>query len=237
MKKNAYLLIWDRPETIFRPVPEPVSRKSIVRVALKIADAESLDSVSFRNIGRALSIGPMRLYGYVETKEELLDLMIDAVFKEMLLPLSVLKDWKSALRLIAKAMRKVSLKHSWLADLLGGRPQQGPNALAHLEITLSVLRKRFTGIDQSLLATKTLYAYILGAIRAELSEVKAEKLSGSTKKQWQESTEPYMRRLFESGKFPGIESVVNDATHASPTLIFEAGLDIFIEGLSRRNLK
>src|SRR5205823_4892198 len=75
----------------------------------------------------ALDVGPMRLYGYIATKEELLDLMVDAVYAEIR-PAG--DGWREVLRSLAETTRKAAHRHEWLADLLGGRAQLGPNTMA-----------------------------------------------------------------------------------------------------------
>ncbi|GAB3891720.1 hypothetical protein GCM10029964_065350 [Kibdelosporangium lantanae] len=77
------MLVWERPEPPSRPVLAPLSRELIVGAAIRLADADGLDAVSLRKVAAALDAGPMRLYGYIATKEELLDLMVDAVQAEI----------------------------------------------------------------------------------------------------------------------------------------------------------
>ena len=79
-------LVWDRPEPPSRPSPTPLSRDLIVSAAIRLADEGGLDEVSLRKVAAALNAGPMRLYGYIETKDELLDLMVDDVYGEIALP-------------------------------------------------------------------------------------------------------------------------------------------------------
>ncbi|MFC8723449.1 TetR/AcrR family transcriptional regulator, partial [Kitasatospora sp. NPDC057198] len=79
-------LVWERPEPPERRSPAPLSRALIVGAALELADADGLEGVSIRRVAAALEVGPMRLYGYVETKAELLELMVDAVYGEIAPP-------------------------------------------------------------------------------------------------------------------------------------------------------
>lgn len=80
------MLIWERPEPAARSSLSPLSRDRIVRAAIGLADGDGLPAVSLRKVAAALDAGPMRLYRYVDTKEELLDLMVDAVYAEIPLP-------------------------------------------------------------------------------------------------------------------------------------------------------
>ncbi|MGW4800665.1 TetR/AcrR family transcriptional regulator, partial [Nonomuraea sp. NPDC004297] len=130
------MTVWDRPEPPTRPLP--LDRERIVAAAIALADEGGLDEVSLRKVAARLDVGPMRLYGYISTKEELFDLMVDEVYAEIL-PEEPPGGWREALRLNAHRTRRAVLRHEWLADLLGGRPALGPNALAVTEATLSAL--------------------------------------------------------------------------------------------------
>src|SRR4051812_5474668 len=91
-------LVWERAEPAVRAAPSPLSRDTIVRAAIAMADADGLEAVSLRKVGAALDAGPMRLYGYVDTKEELLELMVDAVYGETAFEAPRDGDWRDALR-------------------------------------------------------------------------------------------------------------------------------------------
>ena len=51
-----------------------------MRAAIEIADAEGLAAVSLRRVAAALDAGPMRLYGYVSAKDELLELYLNRIY-------------------------------------------------------------------------------------------------------------------------------------------------------------
>ncbi|WP_318552168.1 TetR/AcrR family transcriptional regulator [Kitasatospora fiedleri] len=129
-------LVWERPEPPARRTPGPLSRALIVAAALELADADGLEGVSIRRVAAALEVGPMRLYGYVETKAELLELMVDAVYAEIApdpaddRPARTARstrsgEWREELRAIAGRYRAAALRHEWFIDLLGGRPHLG----------------------------------------------------------------------------------------------------------------
>lgn len=164
------MLVWERPEPPTRPAPVPLSREQIVRAAIELADREGLDAVSLRKVAAMLDAGPMRLYRYLSTKEELLDLMVDAVYGEIPTPDPAGEDWRGALRSCARGMRQAALRHEWFADLLGRRPQFGPEALANLEASLAALNGAMGtgGIDAVIQARDAVNSYVIGALRNEI---------------------------------------------------------------------
>ncbi|MEU7475121.1 TetR/AcrR family transcriptional regulator [Lentzea sp. NPDC042327] len=224
--------VWERPEPSGKPSPTPLSRDLIVSAAIRLADAGGLDEVSFRKVAAALNAGPMRLYGYVETKDELLDLMVDEVYGEITPPPSS-AGWREGLRHVAHGIRDATKRHEWFIDLLSNRPHQGPNALTHLETTLATVR--FDDIDQVLGAVGAVMAYVFGAVRGEITELRAERSSGMTEEQWQRASGPYMQRMLATGRFPTLARVMHESSDTDPAHRFEIGLGYVLDGIATRH--
>jgi AcrR family transcriptional regulator len=223
------MLVWERPEPPERPTPAPLSRERIVRAAIRLADADGLDAVSLRKVATALEVGPMRLYGYIDSKQELLDLMVDAVHAEIR-PSG--DGWREVLRSLAEATRHAAHEHEWLADLLGGRPQLGPNALAGGEIVAAALGG--VDVDAVMPVAGAVNAYVIGAVRREIAERRAERATGLDKKRWQALLGPYLERAFATGRYPALETVVRDAAHLNADETFRIGLDCLLDGIEAR---
>ena len=218
--------MWERPEPPERPTPAPLSRERIVRAAIRLADSDGLDAVSLRKVAAALDVGPMRLYGYIDTKEELLDLMVDAVFAEIQ-PVGM--GWREALRSWPRLTRRAAQRHEWLADLIGGRPQLGPNTLAAGEAVLAAM----TGVDLDTVvpAVAAVNAYVVGAVRREITERRAERASGMDIAQFQAANGPYLVRMFATGRYPALATVVRDGPHLSADESFRIGLEFLLDGI------
>lgn len=221
-------LVWERPEPPSRPAPTPLSRASIVRAAIELADAEGLDAVSLRKVGAALGAGPMRLYGYLATKDELLDLMVDEVYGEM--EPQATNGRREALRVLANQLRDAARRHEWFADLLGGRPQFGPNALAHTEATLTAAGAADHPVE-AFRAVGAVTAYAIGAVRREVSESRAARVSGLDVNDWQRAMSPYLRRAFATGRYPTLAGALGLLPDDSPDDAFALGLELVLNGV------
>ncbi|MFJ8430726.1 TetR/AcrR family transcriptional regulator [Kitasatospora sp. NPDC094019] len=220
------MLVWERPEPENRPVPAPLSRERIVRTAIGLADADGLEAVSLRKVATALDVRPMRLYGYIASKDELLDLMVDAVHAEIR-PTG--EHWREVLRTHAEATRRAAHEHEWLADLLGGRPQLGPQALAAGETLVAALGGLH--VDAVMPVVAAVKAYVVGAVRREIAERRAERATGTDEKQWQAELGPYLERTFATGRFPALATVVRDAAHHDADHTFRIGLAYLLDGI------
>ncbi|TWP49016.1 TetR/AcrR family transcriptional regulator [Lentzea tibetensis] len=220
------MVVWERPEPPSRPVLAQLSRERIVRAAIGLADADGLEAVSLRKIAAVLDVGPMRLYGYIATKDELLDLMVDAVYAEIR-PAG--DGWREVLRSLAETTRKAVHQHEWLADLIGGRPQLGPHALARGEAVMAALDG--VDVDAVMPVVAAVDAYVIGAVRREIAERRAERATGMDEQQWQVAFEPYLQRTFATGRFPALAAVVRDGAHLDADQTFQAGLAFLLDGI------
>jgi len=134
--------------------PKPrLTREKIAATALAIADKEGFAAVSMRRVAKELQVGTMSLYYYVKTKDDLIEVMDDALMGEALLP-SCPKDWRRAMTEIAKRTHAVFIRHPWaLVAMLSAPP--GINAMRHTEQCLEVLAETSMTAKQkiTLLAT------------------------------------------------------------------------------------
>ena len=131
-------VIWMRQEhaTVGRPAQR--SRAEITAAAMAIADRDGLDAVSMRRVAAELGTGAASLYRYLDTREDLLDLMADSTAAEFALAAPT-GDWPADLVLVGEQMRAIIRRHPWLITVVMTRPVLGPNGLAVLEHVLEVL--------------------------------------------------------------------------------------------------
>lgn len=126
-------LVWTREQP--RPRHRAPSVAQIVVRAVAIADAEGLAALSMRRVATELGSGTASLYRYVTNRDELLDLMVDAVRGEKEPP-ALSGDWRTDLTAVARQLRAGLLRHPWLSGELTGRPTFGPNSLRRADVAL-----------------------------------------------------------------------------------------------------
>jgi AcrR family transcriptional regulator len=185
-----------------------------------------------RKVAARLDAGPMRLYRYISTKEELFDLMVDEVQAEIIAK-EPAGDWREALGGLAHRTRQAALRHEWLADLLGSRPGMGPNSLAVAETTLAAL-DGLADIDTVIRAVETVSSYFTGAITREIANLRAERATGLSRNDWQRERGPHVMRMLATGHFPAVSKLVYDATEVDAETSFTTGLDWVLDAVAIR---
>lgn len=232
-------LVWARPERRAHSQKPALTREQIVRATIEIADADGAQAISMRRIAAKLGAGTMSLYWHVSSKQDLLDLALDAIFGEATLSERLSGDWRMDLRTIAFHSRATLRRHPWLVSVIFGRPPLGPNALRNMEISLSALDH--LGLDTITAAgmLATLNIYVVGFVLNETAEEEVRRRSGLTEAEWQSAVAPYIRRLIASRQFPHLERVISATTQADAEdrdndMSFAFGLDCLLDGFAAR---
>ncbi len=123
------------PEAETKP---PLGKEQIVEAALALMDQIGLDGLTMRNLAEKLGIKAGSLYWHVRNKEELLDLLADAVCAGVREPDPNL-PWRERLEGLAHEYRQALLVHRDAAQLLAGTLPTGVNRLHLMESVFSAL--------------------------------------------------------------------------------------------------
>ncbi|MGW1808519.1 TetR/AcrR family transcriptional regulator [Streptomyces sp. NPDC002078] len=123
--------------------PSGLDRERITTVSVRLLDAEGLAKFSMRRLAAELNVTAMSLYWYVDTKDDLLELALDAAFGELRLPDADAEgeDWREQLRGLATEYRALLVRHPWLSPLAGRYLNIGPNSLAFSRAVQRVVRR------------------------------------------------------------------------------------------------
>jgi AcrR family transcriptional regulator len=109
-----------------------LTRDEVLTTALRLIDADGVDALSMRRIGKALDRDPMRLYRFASSKDELLDGVVELVLGELRIPVTEGAGWEEVLRATAHSFRDIALSHPHVVPLLVTRPLATPLALRPL---------------------------------------------------------------------------------------------------------
>jgi AcrR family transcriptional regulator len=215
-------------------VPGGLTREGIARAAVRIADAEGIAALSMRRVAADLGLATMSLYRYVQSKDELVVLMIDAVFGEYPPQEPPPPGWRAQLGQLARLQWRICQEHPWLARVSSfTRPQMAPGGMAHTEWALRAVAGLGVDPATALYVVLTLIAFTLGTGANLESEAEAEHATGVTSAEWMEQQEQSFEGITGSGRFPHLRALgeVPDFDVELDTL-FEFGLERVLDGLA-----
>ena len=97
------------------PVPR-FSRGQLVEAALAVVEADGFDALSLRSVARHLGVGPMTLYTYVDSSDELAALVVERLVEETVHSVQWPRSWRGVLRLFAKELDALILAHPAMVE-------------------------------------------------------------------------------------------------------------------------
>ncbi|MEV6673567.1 TetR/AcrR family transcriptional regulator [Streptomyces sp. NPDC051162] len=141
----------------------------IVAATVRLLDAEGLAKFSMRRLAAELGVTAMSVYWYVDTKDDLLEIVLDGINGSMVVP-DVSRedeDWRDQLRLLALEYRKMLSSHTWVTQLLGRYLNIGPRSMAYTNACLAVIRR--SGVEEARItgALSAVFQFVYGFCTAE----------------------------------------------------------------------
>src|SRR6266566_4695923 len=141
---------------------DTLTREQIVTAAIELMDAEGLDGLNMRALGKRLGSAATAVYWHVGSKANLIALAGDQVWHEIALPDLTATDWRTAATQMATDLHDTLTRHSWLVQAFGSYPVFGPGRARHDDHLLAIYEAAgFTGAraDQ---AMTTVFTFVLG---------------------------------------------------------------------------
>ncbi|WP_433796546.1 TetR/AcrR family transcriptional regulator [Actinoplanes sp. CA-252034] len=130
--------VWLRERRTGVGRPAERSRAEVTAAAIALADREGLAAVSMRRVAAELGTGAASLYRYVDSRDDLLDLMTDEVASGYRLP-EPGGPWLPGLLEVCRQGRELMRWHAWLPELVLTRSALGPHGTDLLEHVLAIL--------------------------------------------------------------------------------------------------
>ncbi|MBB4662146.1 TetR/AcrR family transcriptional regulator [Conexibacter arvalis] len=214
--------VWLQPERRGRDKPS-LTRARIVEEAVALLDEEGVAGLTMRRLAERLDAGPTTLYWHVPTKDDVIDLALDAIFADVPIPRRPSRDWRRDVRALVSAWHAAMLRHGWSAALLG-RPLLGPNVLARTEHLQATLRRAGLREPHLTAGTHAIADYAIG--------------SAVTRSSWERTTDPELRRAARDHLRAHRDDYPTLHAHGhlddrDEDRTFALGLDYLLDGLAR----
>lgn len=146
-----------------------LDREKITAAAVRLLDTEGLAKFSMRRLAAELGVTAMSVYWYVDRKDDLLELALDAVEGELDVPGQDTggADWRAQLREVAHELRGLLRRHPWTSGMLASFLNVGPSALRHQLATRRVLLRAGLSARQADGALSSLFSFVYGHAAVE----------------------------------------------------------------------
>jgi AcrR family transcriptional regulator len=227
-EKKQVPSVWTRPQRRVREQPA-LSREQIVAEALALLDDAGIEALSMRKLGTRLNAGATSLYTHVANKDELIELVVDAVYGEIEVPSGGgaggdAGAWRDAAGLSAYSLRAMVLRHPWVASVLGqvGLSGLGPNVMRMSERLQVLFEGAGLAPEEAGLAISALTSYVVGMAISEGAYLSMIARSGMTEREFVQSV------------VPAEETAVLADPAKAREVKFDYGLRLVLDGLEGR---
>jgi AcrR family transcriptional regulator len=226
--------LWERVEGSTRGPRPTLTHGQIARAAVEIADAEGLGAVSMRRLAERLGVATMGLYRYVTGKDEIYELMLDAVAAEIELPDA---GWREVADAYARQTRALSLRHRWMQQAFTRVPASlSPANVALTEKALNSVDGLGLDVDTMMAVFGVVSSFARGAVVAEVAQHEALERHG-----WDNEDDvrlaylPYVRWMLGTGRYPALSRYIIDGSNEDDAeWQFEFGLTCVLDGIAAR---
>jgi AcrR family transcriptional regulator len=227
--------IWERLDAP-RTARTALTHDQIAEAAVALADAEGLEAVSMRKLAERLGVATMALYRYVNSKDELLELMTDAT-SDTAAPTVDPADWRAVFRESALRRRRTALAHPWLPAAQAQVPATlAPKRNEGLERMLAALEPLPLTGDQKMQLIRALDAYVRGATDGEVNRrMMLERRGYGADGDMRLLLRADMQWLLRSGRYPQFAKLVTEGlAPVDAEGEFVLGLEAMMDGLAAR---
>jgi AcrR family transcriptional regulator len=217
---------------------DTLNRDQIVKTAIELLDAEGLDGLNMRALGKRLDSAATAVYWHVGSKENLIALAGDRAWNEIALPDLATTDWRTAATQMATELHAMLTRHPWLVRAFGSYVVFGHGKARHDDCGLAIFEAAGFSEAQADQASASLFTFVLGnALGSAAADSFARKLGrdgGNVEELMRES----MAQASEvAAQYPRLRARLETASAeyaGAPAETFEFGLKALLDGFEAR---
>jgi AcrR family transcriptional regulator len=219
--------LWFNPPDDGESGRRALTRERVVAEALAVIAADGAQALSMRALAARLGVVPGALYRHVRGKEQLHDLILDAVLGEVDCRSGPAVPWAAQAAALAGRLRTVLENHPGTAALLKTRDPLTPTSLDLAEAFLAPLLAAGLPGRQAALAFRAIYDYTLGFALADPTSPAEQRLRDTTTRN---QLHAFFRAL-PAARFPALAAHGIHAWNGDRDQRFTAGLDTLLRGI------
>lgn len=216
---------------------DTLTRDQIVKAAIELLDAEGLEGLNMRELGRRLGSAATAVYWHVGSKENLITLAGDQAWNEITLPDVTDLGWRTAAGVMATDLYRMLTRHPWLLQAFGSFLVFGPGKARHDDHNLAIYEAAGFAGERADQASATVFTYVLGNALGPAAQASYTRKLGRDGGDADELMHDAMTNAREvAARFPRLRARLDSTAAAgygtAPKHSFEFGLQAVLDGLS-----
>jgi AcrR family transcriptional regulator len=215
-----------------------LTRNRIVTAAVELLDAEGLEGLNMRALGKRLGSAATAVYWHVGSKANLIVLAGDHVWNEIPLPDLSTTDWRTATAEMATDLHAMLTRHHWVVQAFGSYVIFGPGKARHDDHTLAAYEAAGFTSAQADQAAAIVFTFVLGNALGPAASASLSRKRSRDDANYAEDVQHSMSQARElAAEFPRLRARLDTPAAdyaAAPENTFELGLQVILDGLEGR---
>jgi TetR/AcrR family transcriptional regulator, tetracycline repressor protein len=217
-------------------VRSSLTSREVARAALAMVERDGLDGLSMRRLADDLGVQAASLYWHVQSKDHLLDLMAGELFSTLQLPLPAPAPgggWRRGLRDLSAAYYRFLLSHRDAGRIVAGRFVLIGHLARHLEPFAGLLRRGGCADTDIAYGLYAIVIYIQAFVLQQQTPLTGDSGAGAAERDALARIRQGLSHLPQD-KFPVTTALAEPLTRPDIERRFFFGLDLLIDGLTRK---
>jgi TetR/AcrR family tetracycline transcriptional repressor len=217
-------------------VRSSLTSREVARAALTMVERDGLDGLSMRRLADDLGVQAASLYWHVQSKDHLLDLMAGELFSTLQLPLPAPAPgggWRRGLRDLSAAYYRFLLSHRDAGRIVAGRFVLIGHLARHLEPFAGLLRRGGCADTDIAYGLYAIVIYIQAFVLQQQTPLTGDSGAGAAERDALARIREGLSHLPQD-KFPVTTALAEPLTRPDIERRFFFGLDLLIDGLTRK---
>jgi TetR/AcrR family tetracycline transcriptional repressor len=205
-----------------------LSKRAVVDQALKLADADGLDTLTIRKLAQDLGVTPMALYWHFRSKDDLLEGMAEQIWGEIEVKVDSALPWWAQLQGGLESLIRVLRAHRSAPRLVLEHKKRNEAALRATEAALQILMS--AGFDAQY-ASEIARATLWTGIMLVMSEAGYHpELSDDERAEFQRRSQVELAML-PAARYPHLVRCAEPMANCDPEFHYRLGVELFIAGV------
>jgi TetR/AcrR family tetracycline transcriptional repressor len=211
-----------------------LTSREVARAGLAMAERDGLDRLSMRRLAEDLGVQAASLYWHVQSKDRLLDLMAGELFSTLKLPAPAPGgNWRRGLREVSAAYYRFLLSHRDAGRIVVGRFVLIGHLARHLEPFAGLLQRGGCADTDIAYGLYAIVIYIQAFVLQRQTPLTGDSAAGAAERDALTRIREGLSHLPQD-KFPVTTALAEPLTRPDIERRFFFGLDLLIDGLTRK---
>jgi AcrR family transcriptional regulator len=230
-------VLWERPSGTRRGPKPAVGIRDIGAAGVRVADRGGADAISMKAVATELGMTTMSLYRYVDSKDELLAVVLDEAYGPC--PPGTVQGgtWRERVESWTRAIAAALTRRSWIVDIPLASPPATPNVLGWTDAGVAAFDGTGLPARSVLSSLLVLDGFVRNHVR-QSTQLGALRPDGNPAPDDRSYESGILDLVGDSGRLPSLAAAAAEIARGEPSDFYtdelDYGIAVLLDGLAHR---